>query len=156
MLDKCPICNESWFKMTSQNRTTKIPQKVLRYLPLNRRLQRLYMLTHTISNMRWYKDRRVDDDVMRHSADGEGWKEFNRLYPDFAHEPRNVRLEVAIDGFNLFRVLNKNHSIWPIFTIPYNFLSWKCMKKEYMMMMLLITEDRSTLLMFIYNHWSMN
>ncbi|KAI5320208.1 hypothetical protein L3X38_039916 [Prunus dulcis] len=26
-LDTCPICNESRFKMTSQNRTTKIPQK---------------------------------------------------------------------------------------------------------------------------------
>ncbi|CAL2271660.1 unnamed protein product [Prunus armeniaca] len=42
-LDTCPICNESRFKMTSQNRTTKIPQKVMRYLPLKPRLQRLYM-----------------------------------------------------------------------------------------------------------------
>ncbi|KAM1229182.1 hypothetical protein ACFX2J_008179 [Malus domestica] len=24
-LDKCPICNESWFKLTSQNKRTKIP-----------------------------------------------------------------------------------------------------------------------------------
>ncbi|KAI5313040.1 hypothetical protein L3X38_042214 [Prunus dulcis] len=38
-LDTCPICNESRFKMTSQNRTTKIPEKVMRYLPLKPRLQ---------------------------------------------------------------------------------------------------------------------
>ncbi|KAM1751317.1 hypothetical protein ACFX11_009451 [Malus domestica] len=37
-LDKCPVCNESRFKMTSQDRTTKIPQKVMRYLPLKPRL----------------------------------------------------------------------------------------------------------------------
>ena len=32
-LDKCHVCNESRFKMTSHNRTTEIPQKVMRYLP---------------------------------------------------------------------------------------------------------------------------
>ena len=51
-LDTCPICNESRFKMTSQNRTTKIPQKVMRYLPLKPRLQRLYMSMHTATDMR--------------------------------------------------------------------------------------------------------
>ncbi|CAL9011188.1 unnamed protein product [Prunus brigantina] len=58
-LDTCPICNESRFKMTSQNRTTKIPQKVMRYLPLKPRLQRLYMSTHTATDMRWHKEKRV-------------------------------------------------------------------------------------------------
>ena len=51
-LDKCPICNESRFKTTSQNRSTKIPQKVMRYLPLKPRLQRLYMSTYTAMDMR--------------------------------------------------------------------------------------------------------
>ncbi|CAL2253814.1 unnamed protein product [Prunus armeniaca] len=70
-LDKCPICKESRFKMTSQNMTTKIPQKVMRYLPLKPRLQRLYMSTHTTTDMRWHKEKWVDDDVMRHPVDGE-------------------------------------------------------------------------------------
>ncbi|CAL2237922.1 unnamed protein product [Prunus armeniaca] len=80
-LDTCPICNESMFKMTSQNRTTKIPQKVMCYLPLKPRLQRLYMSTHTVTNMRWHKEKQVDDDVMRHPADREAWKEFDRTFP---------------------------------------------------------------------------
>ena len=143
-LDKCPICNESRFKLTSQNKRTKIPQKVMRYLPLKPRLQRLYMSTHTASDMRWHKDRRVDDDVMRHPADGEAWKEFDRLYPEFAREPRNVRLGLATDGFNPFGVLNQYNNTWPIFAIPYNLPPWKCMKKEFMMMTLLITEDPGT------------
>ncbi|CAL8989925.1 unnamed protein product [Prunus brigantina] len=140
-LDTCPICNESRFKMTSQNRTTKIPQKVMRYLPLKPRLQRLYMSTHTATDMRWHKEKRVDDDVMRHPADGEAWKEFDRTFPEFAADPRNVRLGLAIDGFNPYGVLNQHHSTWPIFVFPYNLLPWKCMKKEYMMMTVLITED---------------
>ncbi|CAN6704834.1 unnamed protein product [Malus baccata var. baccata] len=140
-LDKCPICNESRFKMTSQNRKTKIPQKVMRYLPLKPRLQRLYMLMHTATDMRWHKEGRVNDDVMRHPADGEAWKEFDRMYPDFATDPRNVRLGLATDGFNQFGVLNQNHSTWPVVLFPYNLPHWKCMKKEYMMLTLLMSED---------------
>ncbi|CAL2260083.1 unnamed protein product [Prunus armeniaca] len=140
-LDTCPICNESRFKMTSQNKTTKIPQKVMRYLPLKPKLQRLYMSTHTATDMRWHKEKRVDDDVMRHPADGETLKEFDRTFPEFAADPRNVRLGLATDGFNPYEVLNQHHSTWPIFVFPYNLPPWKCMKKEYMMMTVLITED---------------
>nr|XP_028946890.1 uncharacterized protein LOC103415040 [Malus domestica] len=140
-LDKCPVCIELRFKMTSQNRKTKIPQKIMRYLPLKPRLQRLYMSMHTTTDMRWHKERRVNDDVMRHPADGEAWKEFDRMYPDFAADPRNIRLGLATDGFNPFGVLNQTHSIWPVVVFPYNLPPWKCMKKEYMMLTVLITED---------------
>ncbi|CAL8991114.1 unnamed protein product [Prunus brigantina] len=92
-------------------------------------------------DMRWHKEKRVDDDVMRHPADGEAWKAFDRTFPEFAAEPRNVRLGLATDGFNPYGVLNQHHSTWPIFVFPYNLPPWKCMKKEYMMMTVLITED---------------
>ncbi|BBH09180.1 hypothetical protein Prudu_021604 [Prunus dulcis] len=93
------------------------------------------------TDMRWHKEKRVDDDVMRHPADGEAWKEFDRTFPEFAADPRNVRLGLATDGFNPYGVLNQHHSTWPIFVFPYNLPPWKCMKKEYMMMTVLITED---------------
>ncbi|CAL8991649.1 unnamed protein product, partial [Prunus brigantina] len=32
--------------------------------------------------------------------DGEAWKAFDRTFPEFAAEPRNVRLGLATDGFN--------------------------------------------------------
>ncbi|BBH05127.1 hypothetical protein Prudu_016431 [Prunus dulcis] len=85
-LDTCPICNESRFKMTSQNRTTKIPKKSCR----------LYMSTHTAIDMRWHKEKRVDDDVMRHPADGEAWKEFDRTFLKFAVDPRNVDWDLPL------------------------------------------------------------
>ncbi|XP_050109451.1 uncharacterized protein LOC126588404 [Malus sylvestris] len=139
--DKCPVCNEPRFKMTSQNRKNKIPQKVMRYLPLKPRLQRLYMSMHTLTDMRWHKEGRVNDDVTRHPADGEAWKDFDRMYPDFAADPRNVRLGLATEGFNPFGVLDQTHNTWPVVVFPYNLPPWKCMKKEYMMLTLLIGED---------------
>ncbi|CAL8134261.1 unnamed protein product [Prunus armeniaca] len=79
--------------------------------------------------------------MMRHPADGEAWKEFDRTFLEFAANPQNVRLGLATDGFNPYGVLNQHHSTWPIFVFPYNLPPWKCMKKEYMMMTVLITED---------------
>ncbi|RVX13245.1 hypothetical protein CK203_018034 [Vitis vinifera] len=49
-------------------------------------------LGHTASDMRWHKEKRVDDGVLRHPADAEAWKSFDRMYPSFNSESRNVRL----------------------------------------------------------------
>ncbi|CAN6687280.1 unnamed protein product [Malus baccata var. baccata] len=73
--------------------------------------KQLYMSSHTATDMRWHKEKRVDDDVMRHPVDGEAWKEFDRTFPEFAANSRNVRLGLAIDGFNPFGVLNQHHNI---------------------------------------------
>ncbi|BBH09229.1 hypothetical protein Prudu_021669 [Prunus dulcis] len=82
-LDTCPICNESRFKMTSQNRTTKIPQKsCIVYVDA-------YCHRHEM-----HKEKRVDDDVMRHPADGEAWKEFDRTFPSLLLIP-----EIICNGF---------------------------------------------------------
>ncbi|KAD3066352.1 hypothetical protein E3N88_34232 [Mikania micrantha] len=42
------------------------------------------------------------DGMMHHPVDGKPWKEFDKKYPNFAKEPRNVRLGLAADGFNPF------------------------------------------------------
>ena len=73
-------------------------------------------------DMRWYMEKHVDDEIMRHPADSEEWKEFDLQHPDFALEPHNVSLGLAIDGFNPFRNMNNNYSMWPVILIPYNIL----------------------------------
>ncbi|KAI5324920.1 hypothetical protein L3X38_033993 [Prunus dulcis] len=70
------------------------------------------------------------DDVMRHPANGEAWKEFDRTFPEFAADPRNVRLGLAIDGFNPYGVLNQHHSTWPIFVFPFNFAALEMHEKR--------------------------
>ncbi|KAA0066657.1 uncharacterized protein E5676_scaffold2119G00380 [Cucumis melo var. makuwa] len=55
------------------------------------------------ADMRWHRDKYVEiDDVLRHLADAKGWKYFDSKFPDFASDPRNVRLGLASDGFNIF------------------------------------------------------
>ena len=118
-LDKCSVCETPRYKDTCAQ-GKKTPHKVLRYFLLTPRQQRLYMSGQRAKDMRWYIDKRVDDRIMRHPVDSEEWKEFNLQHPDFALEPHNVRLGLAIDGFNIFGNINNNYSMWPIIFIPYN------------------------------------
>ncbi|KAF7115061.1 hypothetical protein RHSIM_RhsimUnG0068500 [Rhododendron simsii] len=85
-----------------------------------------------------YKEKRVDDGVLRHPADGEEWKNFDVQYPTFDADPRNVRLGLATDGFNPFGTMSTSNSMWPVIVMPYNLPPWKCMKEPFCMMSLLI------------------
>ncbi|XP_028120567.1 uncharacterized protein LOC114317961 [Camellia sinensis] len=82
-LENCPICQESRYKL-NDGKGKKIPHKILRYFPLTPRLQRLYMSRKIAVDMRWHKEKRVDDEILRHPADGEAWKDFDRQHPMFS------------------------------------------------------------------------
>ncbi|CAM8897044.1 unnamed protein product [Rhodiola kirilowii] len=89
------------------------PKKVVKYFSLTPRLQRLYMSPHIAKEMRWYEERDVGEgDYLRHPADGDSWQTFNREFPDFANERRNVRLGLSTDGFNPFGASGLSHSTW--------------------------------------------
>nr|GEV88995.1 hypothetical protein [Tanacetum cinerariifolium] len=61
---------------------------------------------------------------MQHMVDGRAWKNFDKKYPNFAKEPRNVRLRLAADGFNLFDNLSQAYSMWPTILTTYNLPLW--------------------------------
>ncbi|XP_042974597.1 uncharacterized protein LOC122306228 [Carya illinoinensis] len=76
--NECPVCKASRW-MSNTHGTRVIPQKVLRHFPLVPRLQRLYMSTKISTDMRWHKDQRATTDtIMRHPADFESWKTFDK------------------------------------------------------------------------------
>ena len=110
-MDKCPTCGESRWKNDEEesgSTSTKkcYPRKILRYFPVIPRLQRLYMRDNTSSLMRWHKsDERVSDGKVCHPVDSKAWKHADNKYPEFAFDPRNVRLGLASDGFNPFGML---------------------------------------------------
>ena len=86
-------------KRTSEGK--KVPKKVLRYFPVTSRLKRIYSSRYTAKEMRWHHiDKSKKDGVMRHPSVGEAWSHFDATFPDFASNPRNVRLGLASDGFN--------------------------------------------------------
>ena len=96
------------------------------------------MSSQRAEDMRWYIEKRVDGGIMRHLVDSKEGKEFDLQHPDFALKPRNVRLRLAINGFNCFENINNNYSIWSIILIPYNLLPWLVMKEPYFRLSLLI------------------
>ena len=132
--NNCPTCGTSRWKVVEK----KIPWKVLRYFPLKRRLQRLFMSKKIAEDMRWHEEKRLDDDTLRHPTDGDAWKDFNKENDWFAHDTRNVRLGLATDGFNPFGLMSSTYSMWPVLVMPYNLPPWKCMTGPFMMMSLLI------------------
>ena len=127
------MCEEPRYKDT-RTQGKKILYKVLCYFPLTPKLRRLYMPGQRTKDMRWYIDKCVDDGIMRHSADNEEWKEFDLQHPNFALEPRNVRLGLATDGFNPFGNMNNNYSMWSVILILYNLPPWLVMKESYFML----------------------
>jgi hypothetical protein len=40
-----------------------------------------------------------DPDIMSHLADSEAWQSLDRFDPEFARDPRSVRLGLLTDGF---------------------------------------------------------
>ena len=90
------------------------------------------------SHMTWHANGRVNDGLMRHHVDSEAWKSFDSKYIKFSSDPRNVRLGLVVDGFNLYGNMSTAHSTWLVILIPYNLSSWMCMKMSYFMLSLLI------------------
>ncbi|XP_039117866.1 uncharacterized protein LOC120253629 [Dioscorea cayenensis subsp. rotundata] len=120
----------------------KKPAKVLWYFPLIPRLQRLFMSTKTSADMIWHANGRTNDGLLRHPADAEAWKSFDARYPDFASDPRNVRLGLSSDWFNPFKLLSTSYNTWPVVLIPYNLPPWIGMKQTSFLLSVIIPGDK--------------
>ena len=135
--EDCPKCGLPRFYYNDDH-GKKIPYKILRYFPIIPRLQRLFMTPSIAEDMRWHKDKRVNDGVLRHPADSKEWKQFDELHVSFASDPHNVRLGLASDGFNPFDNMTNSYSMWPVLLVPYNLPPWRCMKDPFFFLSLLI------------------
>uniref|UniRef100_A0A0A9DH02 Uncharacterized protein n=1 Tax=Arundo donax TaxID=35708 RepID=A0A0A9DH02_ARUDO len=120
-------------------RQLPISRKILRYLPFLPRIQRLYMSKSSAKQMTWHEyGHRYNPNKMVHSSDAEAWKQFDRDFPEFAAESRNVRIAIATDGFNPFGMIIATYTCWPIFIIPLNLPPGVCMQKHNMFLSLVI------------------
>jgi hypothetical protein len=71
-------------------------------------------------------------------ADGYAFKEIVAKWPEFTDEPRNVRLSLETDGVNPFGKLRSVYSVWPIFVINNNIPPWMSIKREHIMLTMII------------------
>jgi len=120
----CPKCKASRFveveRSDGMKKQSPIPEKVLRYLPVIPRLQRLYMTEESAKQMRWHKNGKRYSGNMVHPSDGDAWKYFDAQHPRKAEEARNVRVAFATDGFNPYGMMAAPYTCWPVFVIPLN------------------------------------
>ena len=68
----------------------RVPAKVMWYLPIIPRLKRLFRNKDNAKLMRWHKEERKQDSMLRHPADGSQWREVDRIFPTFANDVRNI------------------------------------------------------------------
>ena len=140
-LRECIFCNAPRYMDGNANasRSKEVPFKRMFYLPIIPRLQRLYASNQSASHMRWHHECRKDPNVLRHPSDGQAWKHFDDVYPDFAAESRNVRLGLCADGFTPYIQASATpYSCWPVIVTPYNLPPEMCMTKPYMFLSCLI------------------
>ncbi|CAA7034547.1 unnamed protein product [Microthlaspi erraticum] len=140
-LENCPKCKVSRWKTNIHTGEVKqdVPQKVLRYFPIIPRLKRMFRSEDMARDLRWHFTNKSIDGKLRHPVDSVTWDQMNAKYPSFASEERNVRLGLSTDGFNPFNMKNSMYSCWPVLLVNYNLPPDLCMKKENIMLTLLIS-----------------
>ncbi|KAK4390261.1 hypothetical protein Sango_2089400 [Sesamum angolense] len=100
-LEYCKFCRDARYKPSRgrNQHQKKSPYAVLRYLSITPHLQRLYYSRATVEHMMWHATPQIEKGSMCHPSNAEVWKYFDRMYPDFAEELRNVRLALCTDDF---------------------------------------------------------
>jgi hypothetical protein len=112
--------------------------KVMWYFSIIPCLKHLFRNTANAKLMRWHKEDRKQDHVLRHPADESQWRKIDRTFPDFAKDARNIRFGLSTYGFNPFDKFSSGHSTWPVTLCMFNLPIWMCMKWKFIMMSVLI------------------
>ncbi|XP_019173565.1 PREDICTED: uncharacterized protein LOC109169143 [Ipomoea nil] len=115
------------------------PAKLLWYLPVIPRFKRLFANAKDAKNLQWHASGRKEDGKLRHPVDSPQWKNINKKFPDFGAENRNLKLGLCTDGMNPNGNMSSRHSTWPVLLTVYNLPPWLCMKRKYIMLLLLIS-----------------
>lgn len=135
-LEECKFCNSPRYGVSGDDvdhKKKRVAVKSMFYLPIIPRLKRLFASMHTAGHMTWHYYNKTDSEVMRHPCDGVAWQHFDKVHPDFANDPRNVRLGLCSDGFTAYNTASaRPYSCWPIIVTPYNLPPEMCMTKPYM------------------------
>ncbi|KAL0453579.1 UNVERIFIED_CONTAM: hypothetical protein Slati_1336000 [Sesamum latifolium] len=88
--------------------------------------------------MTWHANHQMEEGSMCHPSDMEAWRHFDQTHPNFAVEPRNIRLDLCTDGFAPHEQYSRTYSCWPVILIPYNLPPGMCMSSEYMFLTMVI------------------
>ncbi|GAU47859.1 hypothetical protein TSUD_243840 [Trifolium subterraneum] len=141
-LEECKFCNAPRYQVRNSDvdrKQKRVSVKSMFYLPIILRLQRLFASMKNASQVTWHYYNKTNSNVMRHPCDGLAWKHFDAMHPDFAEDPRNVRLGLFYDGFTPYIQASATpYSCWPVIVTPFNLPPNTCMTKPYMFLSCII------------------
>ena len=148
-LDACSVCKASRYKIRQDDpgdvvegeerpSQKKISAKVIWYAPIIPRLKHFFRNKDNAKLLRWYKEDRKVDNMLRHPADGSQWRAIDREFPEFVDGARNLRFALSTNGFNPFEEQSNSHSTWLVTLYIYNLPPWLCMKQKFIMVLVLI------------------
>lgn len=133
----CTKCKEPRYKEGNVTSST-IPRKVLRHFPIIPRIQHMFKSKSFAELITWHARSRSSDGIMRVPADSPAWQHIESMWPIFKEDPRHLRLGLGSDGVNPFGMRSTSWSTWPVVVINYNIPPWKCTKKGYVLLSLLV------------------
>ena len=118
-----------------------IPAKVIRHFPLIPRLKRMWRSQEIARMLTGHTKHVSNDNKMRSVADSPAWNHINTdvAFKNFGTDSRNLRLALALDGVNPFKLNNTNRSTWPVLILIYNLEPWFVTKKFFISLCILIS-----------------
>ena len=84
------------------------------------------MVEETAREMTWHKlgkRTKLDADgnnMLVHTSDGFSWRHFDALHKDKLEDPRQPRVAINTDGFNVYGMTAAQYNCWHVFVIPLN------------------------------------
>ncbi|XP_021748715.1 uncharacterized protein LOC110714491 [Chenopodium quinoa] len=97
-LPTCRVCGSDRYKRTFKG--SLVPKNALFYFPITSRLQRMFATKNISEEMSWHANNPRVKGTMAHPSDTEAWRQLDTCFPEFASDPRNVRLGLCTDGFS--------------------------------------------------------
>ena len=139
-LKECPVCHT--IRYCQDQVSKKVPHKVLRHIPLKLRFESMFKCRDLAKYMSYHAHGRSQYGVMCMATD-RYWKEIEEKSQHLRNEPRNARICLAMDGVNNFGDLRTTYSIWLVLIINIGLPPWIEMKKEHLMLTLIILGIRT-------------
>ena len=88
--------------------------------------------------MDYHARNRSQDDVIRIPVVGSAFRDMEEKWPHFKEEPRNLRISLVADDVNPFAQMRSIYTVWPIFVINNSIPPWLSIKREHIMLSMII------------------
>ena len=140
-LSTCPECSKRRWLEGSDS----MPTRVVRHFPLIPRLRRMFRSPEIAKMLTGWTQHVSEDGVMRSVVDSPTWKhvDADAVFDNFSADTRNLRLALALDGVNPFKLSNTSWSTWPVVILIYNLEPWFVTKKFFISLCILISGKHS-------------